>query len=170
MGRASTKENKNVYHIARENEGLTREKASEKLAISPDKLNNIENDKIINLDPVDVLNMSKVYKKPDLCNYYCTNQCAIGNAYIPEIKIKDLSQIVLEMIASLNSLNREKDRLIEIAADGEITNDEIDDFISIQNQLEKISITVGVMQLWAEKMISTGKIDPKLYDEKKNRK
>ena len=55
--------------------------------------------------------------------------------------MKELSSIVLEMLASLNSVSKSKDRLIEIAADGVISDDEIDDFIYIQNELERISIT-----------------------------
>ena len=92
--------------------------------------------------------MSDKYKQPSLCNYYCANQCPIGQEYVPEIKVKDLSQIVLEMLASLNSMGKQKDRLIEITADGRIDGDEIDDFIRIQEKLEKISITVETLQLW----------------------
>lgn len=65
--------------------------------------------------------MAKKYKCPNLCNYYCANQCPIGREYVPEVKIRDLSQIVLEMLASLNAMNKRKDRLIEITADGAIT-------------------------------------------------
>ncbi len=73
--------------------------------------------------------------------------------------MKELSSIVLEMLASLNSVSKSKDRLIEIAADGVISDDEIDDFIYIQNELERISITVETLQLWSEKMLATGKIN-----------
>ena len=73
--------------------------------------------------------------------------------------MKELSSIVLEMLASLNSVSKSKDRLIEIAADGVISDDEIDDFIYIQNELERISITVETLQLWSEKMLAPGKIN-----------
>ena len=69
--------------------------------------------------------------------------------------MKELSSIVLEMLASLNSVSKSKDRLIEIAADGVISDDEIDDFIYIQNELERISITVETLQLWSEKMLTS---------------
>lgn len=64
--------------------------------------------------------MAEGYKMPNLCNYYCSNECPIGRRYVPEIKIKDLSQIILEMIASLNAMNKKQERLIEITADGMI--------------------------------------------------
>ena len=63
----------------------------------------------------------------------------------------NLPGIVLQMLASLNSMDKEKDRLIEITADGKIEKDELRDFIKIQKELEKISVTVEALQLWAEK-------------------
>lgn len=88
---------------------------------------------------------------------------------MPEVQIKELSAIVIEMLASLNSVNKTKDRLIEIAADGIISSDEIDDFIHIQNELERISITVETLQFWAEKMLANGVINANEYNARKNK-
>ena len=155
MGRASTKENKNRYQLIREELGLSREKASELLEIlSPERLEKIENERT-DPHPDEVLLMSQKYKKPSLCNYYCSNQCPIGQQYVPE--------------ASLNAVHKQKDRLIEIAADGKISGEEIDDFIYIQEELERISITVETLQLWSEKMLANGIIDPEAYHAKKNK-
>ena len=107
--------------------------------------------------------MADKYKQPGLCNYYCANQCPIGQQYVPEIKVKDLSQIVLEMLASLNAMNKQKERLIEITVDGKITGDELKDFIYIQEELERISIAVETLQLWSERMLATGVIDEAQY-------
>ena len=169
MARVSTKENKNVYHQARENMGLTRDKASELLEwISADRIEKIENERSMP-NPDEVLTMADKYKRPSLCNHYCSNQCPIGQQYVPKINIKDLSQIVLEMLASLNSMNKRKERLIEITADGVIDNDELDDFIFIQEELERISITVETLQLWAERMLATGAIDAEKYNARKKK-
>jgi len=169
MGRASTKENKNKYQLAREELGLSREKASELLgAIPSERIEKIENERSYP-HPDEVLLMSQKYKKPSLCNYYCSHECPIGKEYVPEVQIKELSAIVIEMLASLNSVNRTKDRLIEIAADGVIADDEIDDFIQIQNELERISITVETLQLWAEKMLANGIINAEQYNSRKNK-
>ena len=168
MGRASIKENKNKYQLIREELGLSREKASELLeVISPERLEKIENERS-EPHPDEVLLMSQKYRKPSLCNHYCSNQCPIGQQYVPEVQVKELSSIVLEMLASLNAVHRQKDRLIEIAADGRISGDDIDDFIFIQNELERISITVETLQLWAEKMLANGVIDPQQYNARKN--
>ena len=87
---------------------------------------------------------------------------------MPEIRIKDLSQIVLEMLASLNTLQKKQERLIEITADGIIDADEIKDFLTIQNELERISITVETLQLWSENMLANGKIDLETDNKYKN--
>ena len=169
MGRASTKENKNRYHLAREELGLTREEAGELLEVlSPERIEKIENERTLPT-PYDVLVMSQKYKKPSLCNYYCANECPIGQQYVPEVQVKELSSIVLEMLASLNAVHKQKDRLIEIAADGKIAGDEIDDFIYIQQELERISITVETLQLWSEKMLANGIIDPVAYNARKQK-
>ena len=169
MGRVSTKKDKNKYQLIREELGLSREKASELLeTIMPERIEKIESEKSLP-HPDEVLTMAEKYKSPSICNYYCSRQCPIGQQYVPEIEIKELSSIVLEMLASLNSVNKKKDRLIEITADGRIDNDEIDDFIYIQEELERISITVETLQLWAERMIANGVIDAEAYNARKNK-
>ena len=159
MARTSTKENKTIYHRTRESLHLTREAAAELMeSISPERIEKIENERSLP-HPDEVLLMADKYKQPSLCNYYCANQCPIGQQYVPEIKSKDLSQIILEMLASLNSMNKQRERLIEITVDGKITNDEMEDFIYIQEELERISIAVETLQLWSERMLATGAID-----------
>ncbi|MBR5206881.1 MAG: hypothetical protein IKV65_00110 [Erysipelotrichaceae bacterium] len=169
MARVSVKENKNIYHKTRESLQLTRESASELLeSITAERIEKIENERSLP-HPDEVLIMSEKYKQPSLCNYYCANQCPIGQQYVPEVKIKDLSQIVIEMLASLNSMNKKKDRLIEITVDGKISEDEIEDFVVIQQELEKISIAVETLQLWSEQMLAKGLIDVDKYNELMNK-
>ena len=169
MARVSTKENKNIYHKTRESLQLTREAASELLeSITPERIEKIENERSLP-HPDEVLVMAEKYKQPSLCNFYCANQCPIGQQYVPEVKIKDLSQIVLEMLASLNSMGKQKERLIEITVDGKITGDELEDFIYIQEELERISIAVETLQLWSERMLATGAIDAEQYNAYKDK-
>jgi len=163
MARVSTKANKNAYQTTREAMQLTRETASELLeSITPERIEKIEHERSLP-HPDEVLVMAEKYKKPELCNYYCARQCPIGQRYVPEIRVKELSQIVLEMLASLNSMHRRQERLIEITADGRISGDELHDFIFIQEELERISITVETLQLWSERMLADGTIDAERY-------
>ena len=159
MGRKSTKENKNIYQTSREEAGFTRDAAAEALEfISSDRIEKIENEKSLP-HPDEILAMADCYRNPSLCNYYCSHECPIGQEYVPEVKLKDLSQITLEMLASLNSLEKEKSRLIEITVDGVISDDERKDFERIQDQLAQIAMAVDSLQLWVQKAIVDGKID-----------
>jgi len=160
--------NENTYKAIRVRLGLSREEASELLeSITPERLERIENGKF-DIHPEEVKLMADKYKEPTLCNHYCSTECPIGQQYVPEVKVKDLTQIILEMLSSLNSMKKSQERLIEITADGKIDNEELEDFIFIQSELERISITVETLQLWAEQMIADGKIDIDKYNAIKN--
>lgn len=170
MPKVSTKENKNAYFKRREELKLTRDQASELLeSIPPERIEKIENERV-EPHPEEILIMADKYKDPKLCNYYCSNQCPIGKQYVPEVKIQDLSQIVLKMLDSLNDVQDNQKRLISITSDGYIDESEIADFVDIQDKLEKISVTVESLQLWSEQMLANGSIDMDKYNECRNRK
>ncbi len=157
MGKRSTRENKSRLQLSREEAGLTREKASELMEyISDDRIDKIERG-ILEARPEEIITMSECYKDPELCNYYCSHECPIGRKYVPEVKLKDLSQITLEMLASLNNMEKEKNRLIEITVDGAITKDEQEDFNKIKEELDSISLSVSALKMWIDNAILTGK-------------
>lgn len=165
MGRKSIKENKNIYQTSREAAALTREAAAEKLRfISSDRIEKIESEKSYP-HPDEILAMADCYKNPSLCNYYCSHECPIGQEYVPEVKAKDLQVITLEMLSTLNTLSKEKERLIEIAVDGRLTEDEIPDFLKIQSDLENMSIIIDSLKLWIDSTIASGKIDKDLLQK-----
>lgn len=70
-----------------------------------------------------------------------------------------MSEISLGILASLNALDRQRDRLIEIAEDGQITEDELPDFARIQDRLNKISLTVESLKLWMKNTAANGNFD-----------
>lgn len=165
MGRASVKENKSIYQTTREELKLTREKASEMIGyISPERIEKIENAKV-NVQPDDVMALAQCYRAPKLCNYYCSNECPIGQKYVPEIHPKDLAQIAIETLNSLNKINRDKDRLLEIIEDGVVTEDELTDFVSIKKTLDKIRLSVDTLQLWIDQAIANGNLDETAFTE-----
>ena len=164
MGRKSTKENKNIYQTSRETMKYTRDAAAEKLGfISADRIEKIENEKSLP-HPEEVLAMADCYKNPSLCNYFCSHECPIGIEYVPEIRAKDLSQITLEMLATLNKLTHEKERLIEITVDGELSEDELPDFLKIKDQLEKMALAIDSLNLWLDQTIASGKLNKDLMN------
>ena len=165
MGRKSTKENKNIYQISRENVNLTRDAASELMEfISSDRIEKIENEKSYP-HPDEILAMADCYRNPSLCNYYCSHECPIGQEYVPEVTAKDLSVITLEMLSTLNTLSKERDRMIDIAADGKVSEDEITDFLRIKEYLENMSLTIESLKLWVENTIASGDVDKELFHQ-----
>ena len=165
MGKKSTKENKNIYQTSREEAGLTREKASELMEfVSADRIEKIESEKSAP-HPEEILAMADAYRKPVLCNYYCSKGCPIGKEYVPEIQVKDLAQITLEMLASLNSIDKEKNRLIEITADGKISLEEMEDFARIQKLIGRISNVADSMRLWVEQSDAEGTVNREALEQ-----
>ena len=162
MGRKSTKENKNIYQTSRENRNLSREAAAEKLGfLSADRIEKIENEKTLP-HPEEVLAMADCYKNPSLCNYFCSHECPIGIEYVPEIKTNELSQITLEMLATLNKLVHAKERLIEITVDSQLSQDELPDFLKIKEDLEKMALAIDSLNLWLDNTIASGQINKNL--------
>ena len=126
MGRKSIKENKTRFQLSRENAGFTREGAAATLEfISADRIEKIENEKTF----------------------------PRGQKYMPEIKTKELSQITLEMLATLNILTKQKDRLIEITVDGHISENEKTDFLNIRNNLDDMALAIESLKLWIRNTI-----------------
>ena len=158
-----------IYKEIRKKHDLTRDEVCDRASaldslLQPERLERIENGKFP-ITPDEVMLLSKIYGEPTLCNHYCARECPIGNKYVPEIKVKDLAQIVLEMLSSLNSMKKNQERLIEITADGAIDDDEIKNFVFIQKELERISITVETLQLWVEQMLADKKINMEKYNQ-----
>ena len=169
MGRQSTRENKNIYQLAREEKGLTREKAADLMSgFSAARIEKIEYEKQ-EPTPYDIVQMADCYGRPDLCNYYCSHKCAIGDRYVPEVEISDLSGIILETIAGLNDLEALTGRLIQIGRDGEVSDDEIKDFALISSRLDAISLAVDSLNLWIDKTAGEKKINLDLLKAEKEK-
>ena len=138
---------------------LTRDAASELLEyISPERIEKIESEKVLP-HPDEVLAMERAYKNPEMCNYFCTHECPIGMKYVPEAKLKDLSQITIEILASLNAMELEKNRLVEISIDGRVNDFERADFDVIRDKLNAIDSAIQNMRIWIEHAANTGKLD-----------
>ena len=164
-GKEIYKSEQNIYQTSREELGLTRDQASELIGcISADRIEKIESEKSLP-HPDEILAIAKAYKMPNLCNYFCSHECPIGIKHVPSVEMKALSQITLEVIDGLNKINKEKERLIEITVDGQISEDEFEDFKIIQLQLRDIANNVDALKLWVEKTIADGKIDTKKWSD-----
>lgn len=161
MGKVSVRENKNIYQEVRDELGLSREKAADLIAevdngkytfLDKYRLVKIE-DESVKIQPEDIVALSKAYNRPELRNYYCCHQCDIGKIDAPEVTdANNIHKTLVEMAVSLESVNAQKLRLMEILADGKVDDTEILDLNKILEELEKISMTIESIQLWCEKM------------------
>ena len=79
----------------------------------------------------------------------------------------DRGTIILETIASLNEINPLTSRLIQIARDGKITDDEIKDFAYISQKLDEVSLAIDSLNLWVDKTASEKNINIELLNAEK---
>ena len=156
MSKASTKENKTEYQKVRESLNMSRADVENATngALSSSRLDKIENNNQVPR-PEDVVLMAKAYKEPRLCNYYCAHECEIGKTNVPSVDtVHDLPQITMNLLSNLNSLNKDKDRIIDITADGEISEEERNDFEVFRKHLSDMSLAIEALKIWANKQLS----------------
>ena len=85
------------------------------------------------------------------------------------MEVSDLPDIILETIASLNEINPLTSRLIQIARDGKICDDEIKDFAFISNKLDEISLAIDSLNLWVEKTAGEQRLNMEMLREEKEK-
>ena len=157
MGRKSTKENKSIWQTTREDLGLTREKAGELVpGFSPERIEKIENGRT-QIQPEDVILLAEHYRAPSLLNYYCCNECPIGETQVIRAESKELTQIAVETLNAVNQMDRIKNRLLEIAEDGQVRKDEYEDFMKIKGVLDRIAQSVSNLRRWMDEQIAENK-------------
>lgn len=160
MGKVSTKDNKSIYQLAREERGLSRMDAAELMdeyGVTDYRLVRLESGETA-MQPLDVFAMSRAYNKPELRNYYCTHECKIGEVDAPQVKMdSSVHELLVNIVLSLEAVNTDKVRLMEILADGEVASHEAKEFEQIKIKLEQISMAVEALQLWCEKMENSEK-------------
>lgn len=158
MGRKSIKENKSHYQLCREACDYTRAEASNKMStISEDRLEKIENGKLT-VHPEDIVELAEAYKQPELCNWYCHEVCGIGKRIVSKPENMDLTRAVLEIMNCINEINSQKDRMVALAADGQITQTEQAEFSEIYKQLDQLANSVESLKIWVRKTLTDGKL------------
>lgn len=161
MGKGSINENNNMYFKARKkaaiyNERLySREGAAELLGISVSTLADYElgNTKVVPVDKV-VL-MSDLYNAPELVTGYCMHECPVHGFLPLATEERNIQGITLRLLKGFNEneLNKMKEDLIEITADGIISKEEIPILKDILGKLEKLAEIISEMKITGEKYI-----------------
>lgn len=161
MGNGGTKENQNVYFRARKeaaeyNERLSsREGAAELLGISPSTLADYELG-ITKFVPVDkVVLMADLYNRPELRTGYCKYECPIGKHIPLATSVSGIEGIALRLIREFDpdKIKDMEKKLIDIAADGIISEDEKPTLENILGRLDELSLAISELKLAGEKAL-----------------
>lgn len=143
--------------VSKKNKNLvSREKAAKVLGISPMSLNNYEMG--VTVPPAKIITkMAEIYGTPELRYHYCRNICEMDSPHIPDVDINltslDVERLTLRLLKSLKAVPGMKERLIDIAEDGVINEEEIASFNKILDELSDIVKHALELQIWAKKRI-----------------
>lgn len=160
MGRGALKAQGNVWYHARIEASKWNEKlssragAAEAVGMSEDAIKNTELglEKVMPVDKAVLL--ADAYNSPELLNYYCLHECPIGRMHPISDKVLGIERVTVKLLKSLNveKLEELKERMIEIAEDGEISKDEIDDLDGVISYLDELSVTVSELRILARRL------------------
>ena len=159
MGRGATKAAGNVWYDARidaakQDARLTsREGAAELLGMSVSSVSDAELG-LSKCMPVDkAVLRADLYGAPELLYHYCLNECPIGcRRPISDAAVQiERASLKLSRILRAETVKYLKHAIEDIAADGEISEDEIETFEAVMNELREVSRTISELEIIREK-------------------
>jgi transcriptional regulator with XRE-family HTH domain len=166
MGRDAIKAGENPCfqcrkEAAKYNDKLnSREGAAEMLGVSVSSLADYELG-ITKVIPVDkVVLMAELYNAPELKAWYCTTECPIGRSLpMPSANISTVERTTMRLLKQLrqDEVQDIKDSLIEITADGVISEDEKVDLAEILEYLDELIKAAGELRLIGSKVLNGGR-------------
>ena len=167
MGREATKAAGNPWYKARKRAAeyddrlSSREGAAESLGMSVSALADAELG-LTKCMPVDkAVLMSDRYNAPQLLNYYCLHECPIGCRQSISDKLLGIERVTVKLLKSLrvDELTELKDNLVDIAADGKITEDEEPELKEIMEYLDELAKTISELQTIGRIALNGGDAD-----------
>ncbi len=157
MGKGCMNADENIYFACRKeaakyNDRLnSRDSAADLLGVSVSSLADYElgNTKVVPVDKV-VL-MADLYNSPELCTFYCANECPIGKrkAHPCGMTSIELSTVRLLDVMNLDEVKKRLELLIHLAAAGKI--EDIDSLQEIIDYLDRIRVEVEQITLVYQK-------------------
>lgn len=164
MGRDATKAVGNPWYEARKRAAefddrlYSREGAAERLGMSVSSIADAELG-LTKIMPVDkAVLMADMYKAPELLNHYCLNECPIGCRHSISEEVLDVDRITVKLIKnlSLDRLNEMSKKMLDIAYDGVVSEDEKPDLKEVVEYLEETSKTISELKILADKLLNGG--------------
>lgn len=164
MGRDAKKAAGNPWYEARMNAAKyddrlnSREGAAERLGMSVSSVADAELG-LTKFMPVDkAVQMADAYNAPHLLNYYCLNECPIGCRRPLSDENPDIDRVTVRLLKNLkvSQLNDIKDKLLDIAEDGVITDDEKPELREVMEYLNELAKVLSELQTVSQKVLNGG--------------
>ena len=164
MGRDAKKAAGNPWYEARINAAKyddrlsSREGAAERLGMSASSLADAELG-LTKFMPVDkAVLMADAYNAPHLLNYYCLNECPIGCRRPLSDEDLDIDRVPVRVLKNLkvSQLNEIKDKLLDIAEDGVISDDEKPELKQVMEYLNELAKALSELQTVSQKVLNGG--------------
>ena len=155
MANVTAKTSSNIFYKARceaakHNEQLSsREGAADIMSIDRGRLYRIESG-IINPHPEEVRLMADLYNAPELENHYCTEMCPLGYG-MQKVEVEALDRISLKALDSFRRIDPTAGLLLDITADGVITEDEKPVLEKVLDHLEELEAITQGLKMWVKK-------------------
>ena len=134
----------------------SREGAAELLGVSVSSLADYELG-ITKVIPVDkVVLMAELYGAPELKAWYCAEECPIGRGYpMPSAELSSVERTAMQLLKQLRESDVQdvKNTLIDITADGVISEDERADLERILEYLDGLIKAAGELKLIGTKVL-----------------
>ena len=133
------------------------ERAAEMLGVSVNTLSNYELG--VTVPPVDIIIvLADLYRAPQLKTMYCKNECLIGRCMPVAVEAGSIDNIVIRIIKQFKESRIEglKDKLIGIAEDGKVSEEEEKELNEICQELDEMVKTVWELKLVQERECSCG--------------
>lgn len=155
------KENTNVYFQARKEAAkgdarlFNRDFAAEQLGVASYTLGEYERG-VTKVVPIDkVVLMADLYNKPELVTNYCRHECPVHGFLPLATEDKGIQGIALRLLKGLDEddLEEMKNKLIDIAEDGKITEEEIPELKKIIDKLNHIAEVISELKIVGEKCL-----------------
>lgn len=137
---------RNVCLIGRKAAGMTQERWAEAVGVSVEAVRGYERGEYLPADDL-ALRMADAAGMPVLSHWHLFNKSAAARAILPEVRELGITMAVCRLLSAMGQFSRahRADRLLEIAADGQIDEMERLDYKAILAELE--GITAAAMEL-----------------------
>lgn len=142
--------NINIYKSAREKTVFTQESVAEQLHISVESIRAYETGKRRPADDM-VVSMMELYEYPYLGYQHLMSSplCDL----LPEVVPYSMEQAAMRLVRLLDKFdkNNQDDALLEIAEDGLVSSDELEDYQNIMDELEEIMEAAMALNFFVKK-------------------